>query len=440
MKTLKLPEKSAEETSIKVEKPPVRRTDPAKRSRSAAPVKAPKPQYEAKKTEPRKSEARPQEKRYSENMPSEAGKAVAGGTYVKPPKALTPDTRAPSPRAINANKAVDADRLGTPRSGPQDKRDLPGYTRPSTQRPAHARRDAEKRARNHPYNERPVRGASSAAPQDARPVVKPEYTERKLATRPGANSQADESGLPRLSKRMAELGLCSRREADEWISNGWVSVDGIVIDTLGTRISPAAKIEVSAAARKHQAENVTILLHKPIGYVSGQAEDGYQPAIVLINPDNQWQEEGHQQDPTQPKFKRGHLQGLAPAGRLDIDSTGLLVFTQDGRVARQLIGENSTVEKEYLVRVEGELSATGLKRLNHGLELDGVMLKPAKVSWQNEDQLRFVLREGRKRQIRRMCELVGLTVTGLKRVRIGSVSLGKLPLGTWRYLRLGERF
>jgi 23S rRNA pseudouridine2604 synthase len=443
MKTLKLPEKSAEETSIKVEKPPVRRIDPAKRSRSAAPVKAPKPQYEAKKTEPRKSEARksearPQEKRYPESRPAEARRPTPGSAYVKPPKALTPDTRAPSTRAINV------DRSATSRSDPQatrDKRDLPSYTRPSTQRPAHARRDAEKRARNHPYNEqRPARVSPSAPPHEARPAAKPEYAERKPAPRPSANNQTDESGLPRLSKRMAELGLCSRREADEWISNGWVSVDGVVIDTLGTRISPTAKIEVSETARKHQSENVTILLHKPIGYVSGQAEDGYQPAIVLINPENQWQEEGQQQDPTQPKFKRGHLQGLAPAGRLDIDSTGLLVFTQDGRVARQLIGENSTVEKEYLVRVEGELSATGLKKLNHGLELDGVMLKPAKVSWQNEDQLRFVLREGRKRQIRRMCELVGLTVTGLKRVRIGSVSLGKLPLGTWRYLRLGERF
>ena len=134
------------------------------------------------------------------------------------------------------------------------------------------------------------------------------------------------------------------------------------------------------------------------------------------------------------------MHGLAPAGRLDIDSTGLLVLTQDGRVARQLIGENSTIEKEYLVRVEGELSEAGLKKLNHGLELDGVKLKPAKVSWQNEDQLRFVLREGRKRQIRRMCELVGLNVVGLKRVRIGSVSLGKLPLGQWRYLRPNEKF
>src|SRR5690606_38974026 len=121
------------------------------------------------------------------------------------------------------------------------------------------------------------------------------------------------------------------------------------------------------------------------------------------------------------RFDPAHLRGLAPAGRLDIDSTGLLVLTQDGRVAKQLIGENSSIEKEYLVRVEGRLAADGLDRLRHGLSLDGVKLKPAQVSWQNEHQLRFVLREGRKRQIRRMCEMVGLNVTGLKRVRSGNV-------------------
>jgi 23S rRNA pseudouridine2604 synthase len=131
---------------------------------------------------------------------------------------------------------------------------------------------------------------------------------------------------------------------------------------------------------------------------------------------------------------------LAPAGRLDIDSVGLIVFTQDGRIAKQLIGQDSQIEKEYLVRVEGTLSAEGLEKLNFGLSLDGQPLKRAKVSWQNEDQLRFALREGKKRQIRRMCELVGLKVTGLKRIRIGSVVLGKLAEGQWRYLRADERF
>ncbi len=139
-------------------------------------------------------------------------------------------------------------------------------------------------------------------------------------------------------------------------------------------------------------------------------------------------------------FEPGHLKGLAPAGRLDIDSTGLLVLTQDGRVAKQLIGQDSSVEKEYLVRVEGRLTEQGMQRLRHGLVLDGVRLKPAQVSWQNQDQLRFVLREGRKRQIRRMCEMVGLVVTGLKRVRSGNVPLGALPMGKWRYLRPDEKF
>ena len=240
---------------------------------------------------------------------------------------------------------------------------------------------------------------------------------------------------PRLSKRMSELGLCSRREADEWIENGWVRVDGRVVDTLGVRVSPQARIEVDPAALAHQGEKVTILLHKPVGYVSGQAEDGYQPAVVLIRPENRWAE-----DPTPIRFKPGHLRGLAPAGRLDIDSTGLLVFTQDGRVARHLIGQDSEVEKEYLVRVEGTLSDEGMALLRHGLELDGVKLKPARVSWQNEHQLRFVLREGRKRQIRRMCELVGLVVVGLKRVRSGSVPLSRLPVGQWRYLGRHEKF
>jgi 23S rRNA pseudouridine2604 synthase len=240
---------------------------------------------------------------------------------------------------------------------------------------------------------------------------------------------------PRLSKRMGELGLCSRREADRWITNGWVKVDGVVVDTLGVRVSPTARVEVDQAAHEHQSGQVTILLHKPVGYVSGQAEDGYEPAIVLIRPENRWAA-----DPSPIKFQQGHLRALAPAGRLDIDSTGLLVLTQDGRIAKQLIGEDSSIEKEYLVRVEGNLSAEDMKHLQHGLTLDGVKLKPAQVSWQNEHQLRFVLRQGRKRQIRRMCELVGLVVTGLKRVRSGNVPLGGLPVGKWRYLRPDEKF
>ena len=243
----------------------------------------------------------------------------------------------------------------------------------------------------------------------------------------------------RLSKRMSELGIASRREADEWIARGLVRVDGRVVDELGARVLPGQHITLDAKARFQQAQRVTVLLHKPVGWVSGQAEDGYEPAFVLVKPQTQWRE-----DSSGIRFLPTHLRNLAPAGRLDIDSTGLLVLTQDGRIARQLIGEDSEIEKEYLVRVEpaadAPLSDAGLALLKHGLELDGEALKPARVEWVNAEQLRFVLREGKKRQIRRMCEAVGLKVTGLKRVRIGHVMLGDLPLGQWRYLRLDERF
>jgi 23S rRNA pseudouridine2604 synthase len=239
----------------------------------------------------------------------------------------------------------------------------------------------------------------------------------------------------RLSKIMAARGMCSRREADRYIERGLVLVDGEVVSELGTKVSPNAQIELAEAGRKRRDAQATFLINKPIGYVSGQPEDGYKAAVELISGKTRWKD-----DRLPRKFNPTQLRGLAPAGRLDIDSTGLLVLTQDGRVARRIIGEDSDVDKEYLVRVEGRLSAEGLKLLNHGLELDGKPLKPAKVGWQNEDQLRFILHEGKKRQIRRMCELVGLKVVGLKRIRIGKVVLGNLPNGQWRYLRDDESF
>ena len=228
--------------------------------------------------------------------------------------------------------------------------------------------------------------------------------------------------------------MCSRREADEYIARGWVLVDGQRVTELGVRVDPSVEVTLAPEAKSQQGERVTILLHKPVGYVSGLPEDGYQPAVVLIKAETQARATGD------PVFKPAQLKGLAPAGRLDIDSTGLLVLTQDGRIARQLIGEDSEVEKEYLVRVEGDLIPGGLDKLRHGLVLEDKPLKPAQVEWLNDDQLRFILREGKKRQIRRMCALVGLKVIGLKRVRMGRVRLGDLPMGQWRYLKPGERF
>jgi 23S rRNA pseudouridine2604 synthase len=407
MATLKVAPKSTE--ASKPSKPPVRRADPSKRDRSKPFIKAERP-AEA-------PAARQRNHRHDGTLHD--AQKLGHEPATKPAKPLTPDSRAPAERPILRSEYKDRDRTGeNPR--------------------ANARADTTRQVadREGAYRNPPRRGGKARDGFVASEFDKTRSNKERFANKP----TSENAELPRLSKRMAELGLCSRREADEWIANGWVKVDGVIIDALGTRIQKDAEIIISGYAKEHQAENVTIILHKPVGYVSGQAEDGYQPAIVLVHPDNQWPDdpELHQHHPKQ--FHRGMLRNLAPAGRLDIDSTGMLVLTQDGRIARHLIGEDSSVEKEYLVRVEGTLSDADLKKLNHGLSLDGEQLKPAKVSWQNEDQLRFVLREGKKRQIRRMCEMVGLHVVGLKRVRIGSVNLGKLPAGQWRYLRADERF
>ncbi len=266
---------------------------------------------------------------------------------------------------------------------------------------------------------------------------------RAAAVRVPAAAAQSEAAAVRLNKRMADLGLCSRRQADDWIARGWVRVDGQPA-SLGMSVQAKARIEVDRLAQQVQREQVTILLNKPVGYVSAQAEDGHKPAVTLIQAAHRWRECN-----SPMRWAPQQLRGLAPAGRLDIDSVGLLVMTQDGRVARQLIGEDSDVEKEYLVRVsygqrqqdvQSVFPPEQIKRLQHGLSLDGRALRPAQVSWQNPEQLRFVLREGRKRQIRRMCEAVGLQVTGLKRIRIGQVLLGPMPLGQWRYLAPDETF
>ena len=179
-----------------------------------------------------------------------------------------------------------------------------------------------------------------------------------------------------------------------------------------------------------------MLLNKPIGYVSGQAEDGYRPAAALVTAATRWAEDKRPFDP-------GHPRDLAPAGRLDIDSTGLLVLTQDGRVAKLLIGDDSRVEKEYLVRVAQVRSPACPSAVAAAAPRPGARRRAAEAGPGELVQRGPVAHraaQGKKRQIRRMCELVGLKVTGLKRVRIGSVVLGALPVGQWRYLGDDERF
>jgi 23S rRNA pseudouridine2604 synthase len=213
-------------------------------------------------------------------------------------------------------------------------------------------------------------------------------------------------------------------------------VNGVVVNQLGIKVAPDVEITLAPQAIKRQNRLISIILNKPVGYVSAQPEPGHIPAIKLITAANQFGKRAGKPD---ERLKPERLKGLAVAGRLDIDSQGLLLFTQDGRLAKKIIGEESRVEKEYIVRVEGSLPDDKLHLLRHGLELDGKPLKPAQVEWINRDQLRFVLREGRKRQIRRMCELVGLKVIGLKRVRIGNIRLGNLPEGKWRFLEPEEQ-
>lgn len=271
-----------------------------------------------------------------------------------------------------------------------------------------------------------------AAPVPAA-TASPASTSAPLTTASAPRGLPKES--PRLSKLVSELAMCSRRAADEWIENGWVSVDGVIVNRLGARVNPRAKIEIREVAGKHHTDSVTILFNKPCDPAAGLAEDAADTAMTLIRSANRWAE-----DTTPLAFKATHLRGLALAGRLGDDEGGMLVFTQEGSVARRLTGKDSPLEKEYHVRVQGTLIPDGLELLRHGLSLDQVKLQRAQVSWLSEQQLRIVLYESRKRQIQGMCEQVGLRATDIKRVRIGSVSLGKLPAGQWRYLREDERF
>jgi len=235
-------------------------------------------------------------------------------------------------------------------------------------------------------------------------------------------SQALFPSLVRVSKLLANQGLCSRREADRFIEEGRVLVDGKPVLELGAKVHPKAKVELSLEAIQEKKNAKTVLLHKPLGVVSNMPEKGYKEAKDLVD------------------FRGSKYKGLHVAGRLDIDSTGLLVLTEDGALAKQLIGENSNIEKEYHVRVVGSLADETLGKLRFGLSLDGKKLKRAKVSPISKDKISITLTEGKKRQVRRMCELVGLRVVALKRIRIGKVKLGNLAYGKWRFLKEGEHF
>lgn len=238
----------------------------------------------------------------------------------------------------------------------------------------------------------------------------------------------DEAEPQRVNKWLAQSGVCSRREAEALIADGLVSIDGETVSDAGRKILPGQTLTLADRAQG-QLQGFTAVLNKPVGYVSGQPEPGQTPAARLLTP-AALVGDGAAPDPRA---------SLPPLGRLDMDSHGLLILSNDGVLAKAIIGPQSELDKEYLVRVTGQIAEPKLARLRHGLSLDGRKLKPAKVSVVQGQTLRFVLKEGRNRQIRRMCEQVGLHVVDLKRIRIGPLKLGDLPEGRWRLLTAAER-
>ena len=233
----------------------------------------------------------------------------------------------------------------------------------------------------------------------------------------------------RINKWLGQIGVCSRREADALIADGLVSVDGEVVADAGRKLEPGQTLTLNDRATAALAEGVTIVMHKPLGYVSGQPEPDKLPAVRLVTDNNRVGEGVTPADEV----------SLPPIGRLDEDSRGLLLLSSDGVVAKAVIGPESDLDKEYLVRVTGDITEKKLKILRHGLMLDGRQLKPAYVSRMESFRLKFILREGRNRQIRRMCEMVDLEVVDLIRVRIGPLKLDNLPEGKWRMLTPEER-
>jgi 23S rRNA pseudouridine2604 synthase len=233
----------------------------------------------------------------------------------------------------------------------------------------------------------------------------------------------------RVNKWLAQAGVCSRREAEALIEAGQVRIEGEVVRDPGRKILPGQTLALTDRAEAGLAARFTAVLHKPLGYVSGQPEGDQVPAVRLVRRANQ----------IGPGPAPAPDASLAPLGRLDQDSRGLLLLSDDGVLAKAVIGPESQMEKEYLVAVEGDVSARKIALLRHGLMLDGRALKPAAVRQEQDGRLRMILREGRNRQIRRMAELVDLWVVDLIRVRIGAVRLGELAEGRWRALTAQER-
>jgi 23S rRNA pseudouridine2604 synthase len=238
----------------------------------------------------------------------------------------------------------------------------------------------------------------------------------------------------RLAKRVAEMIPCSRSEAEQYIAGGWITVDGVLVEEPAARVADDQDVVIHPDATLAEIAPVTILLHKPAGYNAGVGSNG-EPATALLGPDSLLIADHGKQ-----RFLRRHLAKLTLCSPLENTASGLVVYTQDFRIARKLVDEGSKVEQEFIVEVAGDIREGGLALLNHGLSFNGKEIAPMKVSWQNETRLRFALKGPKPGQILHMCRMVNLTIVSMKRIRIGRMPMSSLPAGQWRYLHDYERF
>ncbi len=232
----------------------------------------------------------------------------------------------------------------------------------------------------------------------------------------------------RLSKVVAAQVPCSRSEAERYIAEGWVRVDGQCVDTPQVRVSAGQRVEVDPQARLQRAVSATFLLHKPAGVEPGAKMD-------LLGEAAHWSE-----DTSGIRRSKAHHVGLKALLPLPAQASGLCVFSQDFRVVRKLTVDAAFVEQELIADVKGSITPDGLARLGQGLLRDGQRLPPARVSWQSETRLRFAVKGISPEWIEWMCAEVGLELCALRRIRIGRIAMASLPQGQWRYLPGGERF
>ena len=246
----------------------------------------------------------------------------------------------------------------------------------------------------------------------------------------------------RLAKRVAAMVPCSRREAEQYIEGGWVSVDGKVVEEPMFRVL-AQKVEIDPHASLLELAGVTLLLHKPPAYDTmatlGEANKQIKPAQQLLTA------EAHAADDASGvRVLKRHFAKLSACVPLETAASGLVVFTQDWRVLRKLTEDARVMEQELIVEVSGAVAPESLHRLNQGLTLDGQPLPGVKVSLnstgETSSKLRFALKGAHPGLIAYLCERVGLQIVSMKRLRVGRVAMTQLAAGQWRYLQAHERF